>query len=129
VAYFLTVTQTVENHKSYSQDWPNYHLVQNNEKDYSQDLLAALAETIQQPEPKGGKKGGRPTGSHCQCDFHLVPERGNESKNDLTRFPVASILSGSRNDCFFHPHRNRRSRSSVVMTPIRLPSSSTTNRR
>ena len=47
--------------KTYAQDWPNYNLAQNRERDHFQDLLADLCASIPEPEPKGGKKGGRPT--------------------------------------------------------------------
>lgn len=68
----LTVTQTVEKRKTYPQDWPNYNLAQNNEKNHFQDLLAALAATIPQPEPKGGKKGGRPTVPVADALFSII---------------------------------------------------------
>ena len=47
--------------KTYKQDWPNYNLAQNREKDHFQELLADLCQPITEPAPKGGKKGGRPT--------------------------------------------------------------------
>jgi transposase len=47
--------------KTYRQDWPNYNLAQNREKDHFQDLLADLCHAVPEPAPKGGKKGGRPT--------------------------------------------------------------------
>jgi transposase len=47
--------------KTYKQDWPNYNLAQNRERDHFQDLLRDLCASIPEPEPKGGKKGGRPT--------------------------------------------------------------------
>jgi Transposase DDE domain/SWIM zinc finger len=46
--------------KTYPQDWPNYNLAQNREKDHVQDLLADLCRGIPEPPPKGGSKGGRP---------------------------------------------------------------------
>jgi transposase len=47
--------------KTYRQDWPNYNKAQQNEKAEFRRLLADLCSTVEQPPPKGGKKGGRPT--------------------------------------------------------------------
>lgn len=46
--------------KTYAQPWREYDAAQHNEKDHFQDLLADLCAKIAEPEPKGGKKGGRP---------------------------------------------------------------------
>ena len=56
-----TETITVVEKKTYSQDWPKYNLAQTTEKNWFLKLLADLCHTIPRTEPKGGKKGGRPT--------------------------------------------------------------------
>lgn len=45
---------------TYKQDWANYNLAQNREKDHFQDLLADLCREIPEPE-RDRSKGGRPT--------------------------------------------------------------------
>jgi transposase len=46
---------------TYKQNWPEYNRAQTNEKRHFQEILFDLCRGIEQPPPKGGKKGGRPT--------------------------------------------------------------------
>jgi transposase len=53
----VTITKT---RKTYSQDWPNYNLAQQNEKREFQRLLCDLCARIEQPVPQPKRKGRPP---------------------------------------------------------------------